>query len=441
MLIQVGSEAIYRDDATADEMVTYKNDVDRMLQQAGITNIPVTICDTAPMYSANPQLRSAVDVIMTNTFPFWEGIPIAGAVDDLQIDIDWLLNLRESQGKDFILGETGWPSAGFIEDVGTASPQLQRQYFEQAYCRIHVENQWAYYWFTGIDNAWRQEQDPNNSIEGNWGFFYSDLRLKEHFVDLEFSCSDGVTYSFAELDLSIPTGFTPAPTKLDPASCQADNGCAGLGLWGNCCPTAEGIFMGCCNNEAPSTTAIPAPVTLPPTLSPTPPPSKAATSTLPPTETATESPVATSSPTPFPSKAATVSPTQAETEPPTVSPTVSTEMPSAIPSTGIPTLLPTMGVESTLVPATDDPIQPVETDTPTPTSLQPGTTEDNIATILSLVTLPPGQTGAPTSSPEGPGGFSTTASISSSALNRRYTELPGFLLLVLLVGLVTPGML
>ena len=113
-------------------MVSHKDDVQSMLRQAEIRNIPVAIVDTAPMYSANPQLRSGVDVIMTNTFPFWEGIPIEGAVDDLQVDIDWLLNLPESQGKEFILGETGWPSAGFITGTGTASPAIQRQYFEEA---------------------------------------------------------------------------------------------------------------------------------------------------------------------------------------------------------------------------------------------------------------------------------------------------------------------
>lgn len=464
LVIQVGSEAIYRDDATADEMVTHKNDVHNMLQQAGITNMPVTICDTAPMYSANPQLRTAVDLTMTNTFPFWEDIPIEGAVDDLQIDIDWLLNLPESQGKDFILGETGWPSAGFIQGVGAASPQLQRQYFEQAYCRIHVENQWAYYWFTGIDNAWRQEQDPGNTIEGNWGFFYADLRLKEHFVDLEFTCSNGVTYSFAELDFSIPTGFTPAPTKLDPASCQADNGCAGLGLWGNCCPTAEGIFMGCCSNEAPSVTDIPA--TLPPTLAPTSKPSKAATSTLFPTETETERPVATPSPTIFPtsppSKAATLPPTEDESEPPTASPLISTDSPSAVPTTGTPTLVPTTGLETTIpatetdsptlvptasesssLPGTSNPIQSIEpVETSTPDSPQSGTTETNVATILSRVTLPPGQSGSPTSTPEGPAELSTTASITSGAPNRylHNTGLPASLLL-LLAGLATTRIL
>lgn len=105
--MQVGSETIYRKDATVDEMIGHLNDVQDMLEAANINNMPLSIVETAPIYSANAKLREAVSVIMTNTFPFWESIPVNGAVDDLQVDIDWLLNLPESQGKDFVLGETG----------------------------------------------------------------------------------------------------------------------------------------------------------------------------------------------------------------------------------------------------------------------------------------------------------------------------------------------
>ena len=225
----------------------------------------------------------------------------------------------------------GWPSDGSNVDVGVGSPESQQQYFQDAYCRIHVENKWAYYWFTGIDNAWRQEQDPDNTIEGNWGFFYADLTLKDHFKDFEFTYSDGVTYSFAELDLNPPTGFTNAPTALDPASCEADNGCAGLGLWGNCCPNSDGDFLGCCENTTPAATDEP--------NASTPLPSDPSVSTETPTVATTTKLVTTRVPTPIPTTseptfvpvATTTAPTMSPTEIPTSSSSISSESDTTTP--------------------------------------------------------------------------------------------------------------
>lgn len=311
-----------------------------MLQKAGLTKLPVTIVDVAPVYVRSQELRNAVNFTMTNTFPFWEGIAIDRAVDDLQEDLDWLMNLPESKNKPFVLGETGWPSAGFIEGVGVAGPDQQRQYFQEAYCRMHVENQWSYYWFTGIDNKWREEQDPNNTIEPNWGFFYYDGKLKEHFVGFEFQCSDGVIYSFSEIDFTIPTEYTPAPAALNPASCQAHSQCATL--VGNCCPTDAGDSLGCCGTVTP-----PPPAAVPaarPTTSPA---------------------VAT---TPEPTKVkSTVAPVNAKTNTPGDNPTMS----PLVNGTTIPSIAPVKSM-STRAPAlmvTDQPIK--ESTTGTARTAQP----------------------------------------------------------------------
>ena len=121
----------------------------------------------------------------------------------------------QSQGKRLIMGETGWPSDGFINGVGTASPEIQQQFFIDFYCRMDKELNWEYFYFTGIDNAWRQEQDENNTIEGNWGLLFADLTLKPWYQDLSFTCSDGVEYSFAEIDWTIPE--VVAPPTISPA--------------------------------------------------------------------------------------------------------------------------------------------------------------------------------------------------------------------------------
>lgn len=352
-----------------------------LTQNAGL-DLPVSIVDIAPEYAASPELRSAVNVTVTNTFPFWEGIPIEGAVDDLQEDLDYILNLPESRSKPFVLGETGWPSDGFIDGVGVAGPELQLRYFEEAFCRIDVENNWAYYWFTGIDNSWRQEQDPENTIEGNWGFLYSDLTLKPLYQDLEFQCSDGVTYSFAEIDWSIPD-FTDPPVSAPPESCLANNGCSGL--FGNCCPTDLGDYLGCCDNQPtnpPVTTAEP--TTPAPTIDTTAPPTSATTSS------ATEG--ETAPPTSTPTVTAPISV-------PTMAPTTlaTTLQPSPVPTTDAPTFEPTPKATSnastspskspTLGPSmavTSAPVEAAGAATETPTTAMPVMEPTPRPTVLTV---------------------------------------------------------
>ena len=265
--ITVGSESIYRKEVTASEIILYKDQVKALVTSANV-NIPISIVDIAPIYIQYPSLTKAVDVVMTNSFPFWENIPIENSVQDLFDDLTDILNQPQAQGKDIIIGETGWPSEGFLEGVGSASPELQNQYFREFYCRMDRQLNWKYYYFTSIDNAWRQEQDPLNTIEGNWGFLYANLTLKPHFVNLAFECDDGIEYSFAEIDWNIPL-VTMAPAPLSPESCQANSGCGDLGLTGTCCPTPGGTYLGCCDNNLASSPTK-SPLSAPPTINASP---------------------------------------------------------------------------------------------------------------------------------------------------------------------------
>ena len=154
--------------------------------------------EIAPIYTDRQQLRLAADTIMTNTLPFWGGAPIDQAVDVLDADLSWLLNLSESQGNDFELGGHGWPSDGYFEGVGEASADNQQQYIAESYCYLQSKR-WPYYLFADIDNDWRQVQDPGDTIEGNWGFLGADSTLESHFVDYGFTCDDGTVWNIPEL--------------------------------------------------------------------------------------------------------------------------------------------------------------------------------------------------------------------------------------------------
>lgn len=187
----------------------------------------------------------------------------------------------KANGKQFILGETGWPSSGNTYDSAVPSLDNQAQYLTDFYCRMDQELGWAYFFFTGIDSTWRLEQDEEeSSVEGHFGLFYDDLTLKESFQDLVIQCpgsSEEYTIQLKTAPAPAPTVSTPAPTSASvptatiptvaitvPTSnvvsdtpvyfsnkqtCAANSACAALELEGSCCPAAGNVYLQCCDED------------------------------------------------------------------------------------------------------------------------------------------------------------------------------------------------
>lgn len=367
--ISVGSEALYRKEVKVKTIIQYRAQVKELCVAADLPNLPVSIVDIAPLYIQYPQLISAVDVVVTNSFPFWENIAIDDAAAYLERETGSIRLQAEAQNKEMIMGETGWPSDGFNPDTALASPELQTAYFQSFFCRMDKELNWAYYYFTGIDNAWRREQDPNNTIEGNFGFFYADLTMKPHFRDLVFTCpGSSVEYSF--LEIGDPATRDPATSRppthgpvSSPASCSSHNGCEALG--GNCCPTDAGLYLGCCDaTTLPPIATTVSPTTPSPTASPTKPIAVTETNAQTAlTQSPTGSPIVASTESPtlsqtgFPTFAETEAPVASRTESPTGSPVFVSSAPLAesLTEPESPTVSPT---EFPLFPETESPVAP-----------------------------------------------------------------------------------
>ncbi len=84
---------------------------------------PVSIADVVDTLLEFPQVISAVDVVMANAFPFWENVDIDAAVETFETKFNKLV--AAANGKEVIVGETGWPSAGLNINASVASPENQ----------------------------------------------------------------------------------------------------------------------------------------------------------------------------------------------------------------------------------------------------------------------------------------------------------------------------
>lgn len=128
-----------------------------------------------------------------------------------------------------------------------------------------------------FDSTYVSEEYPNiiapvfDNVEVSWkGFFVSDLAiidsaeawveaqtLASAFLDTGLSLSQ-IYYWIATrpdvdlsaIDISINSGGKNSGGKNTDKSCMLNSGCAPLGLVGDCCPTPEGNYLGCCTKAS-----------------------------------------------------------------------------------------------------------------------------------------------------------------------------------------------
>lgn len=110
-----------------------------------------------------------------NGFPYWQGADINQALGVFQASI---ANTRAAIGnKPFVVGETGWPTAG--NNFGAAIPSTQnlQAYWSAAACYLQQEGI-SFYWFEGYD-----EPTKASGVEQNFGVANADGQLK-----IDLSC-------------------------------------------------------------------------------------------------------------------------------------------------------------------------------------------------------------------------------------------------------------
>ena len=142
--------------------------------------IPIT---TAEPYSAlfyhdgtprSPETLDAVDVILVNIHPFHERVHVDNAPATLAAIYQQAVH--GANGKQVIIAETGWPSAG--ETNGQAVPSLENaaRFLSEAVAWAGA-NDVPMFCFEAFDEAWKGPP----IFEQHWGAWYAngDLKIPE----------------------------------------------------------------------------------------------------------------------------------------------------------------------------------------------------------------------------------------------------------------------
>jgi exo-beta-1,3-glucanase (GH17 family) len=165
--VVVGNEVLLRGEMTANDLA------DTIRAVKARVKVPVTYADVWEFWLRNPVLASAVDFITIHILPYWEDFPIAADQAAAHVDAIRQRVLRAFPGKEVLIGEVGWPSAGRMREGALPSPASQARVIQDVLAlaareKFHVNVIEAY------DQPWKRASE--GTVGGHWGLIDDGAR-------------------------------------------------------------------------------------------------------------------------------------------------------------------------------------------------------------------------------------------------------------------------
>ncbi len=167
----VGNEALLRGEvapaALANLIHTVKSQV----------TMPVTYADVWEFWLRNRELAGAADFVTVHILPYWEDHPIAANEAANHIDSIRKQVVAAFPGKEVLIGEVGWPSAGRMRSGALPSPANQARAIHDILARGKREN-FRVNLIEAFDQPWKRYQE--GTVGGHWGII-TDPPRKQKF--------------------------------------------------------------------------------------------------------------------------------------------------------------------------------------------------------------------------------------------------------------------
>ena len=164
----VGNEALLRDDVNVDELISLIEQAKRQV------DIPVSTAEPWHIWLKYPQLADSVDFITVHILPYWEGIPIDGALGYVMYRYNQLAVAFPH--KHIFIGEIGWPSEG--QWVKGAQPsQINQARFIRDFLNLASEHRLDYSIVEAFDAPWKRSIE--GTVGAHWGLW--DINHKAKF--------------------------------------------------------------------------------------------------------------------------------------------------------------------------------------------------------------------------------------------------------------------
>jgi glucan 1,3-beta-glucosidase len=162
--IVVGNEVLLRGEMSAVDIAEVLREV------KAATSMPVTYADVWEFWMRNRDLAQAVDFITVHILPYWEDFPISAARAGAHVDEIRALVAASFPGKDILIGEVGWPSAGRMREGALPSPSNQALVLQEVMARARAKN-YRVNLIEAFDQPWKRKVE--GTVGGYWGLLTS----------------------------------------------------------------------------------------------------------------------------------------------------------------------------------------------------------------------------------------------------------------------------
>jgi glucan 1,3-beta-glucosidase len=191
----VGNEVLLRGEMTTADLAANIRSV-----KAQVT-IPVTYADVWEFWLRNREIYEAVDFVTIHILPYWEDIPIRAKLAASHVDSIRKRMAVAFPGKEILIGETGWPSAGRMREGALPSRTNQARVVSEI-LNLAKREGFRVNLIEAYDQPWKRQLE--GTVGGYWGLIDAVQRAVKYppgenisnfpFWKLQMAC--GMALSF-----------------------------------------------------------------------------------------------------------------------------------------------------------------------------------------------------------------------------------------------------
>src|SRR5262249_55704348 len=148
--VVVGNEVLLRGELSATDLAGMMRQVKAAVQ------VPVTYADVWEFWLRNRALAADADFITIHILPYWEDFPIAAANAAAHVDSIHARVAAAFPGKDILIGEVGWPSAGRMREGALPSASNQARVMQEVLARARQAN-YRVNLIDAFDQPWKRQ--------------------------------------------------------------------------------------------------------------------------------------------------------------------------------------------------------------------------------------------------------------------------------------------
>ena len=158
--IVVGNEVLLRGEMSAEDLAATIRAVKARV------SVPVTYADVWEFWLRNRDVAAAADFVTIHILPYWEDFPIPARDAAAHVDSIRRRVAAAFPGKEVIIGEVGWPSAGRMREGALPSPANQARVIQDVLALAKRQN-FHVNVIEAFDQPWKRVLE--GTVGGHWG--------------------------------------------------------------------------------------------------------------------------------------------------------------------------------------------------------------------------------------------------------------------------------